>query len=76
MLLGAVGSYYNQGSVIIINGTNSDHNQPSIVTNEIIPTIPDDWEGSNIDYFRQSFDSNYMGKFCIECCFFSAKSWL
>jgi len=62
-LLGAVGSYYNQGSIILINQTEADLQQPDIVTNEITPTIPDDWPGNKADYYRQSYDNNYMGTF-------------
>ena len=67
VLLGAVGSYYNQGSIILLNGTNINHRNPSTITNEINPVIPDDWPGSDVDYYRQSYDNNYMGKIAMVC---------
>ena len=63
VLLGAVGSYYNQGAILLLNGTDVDYNHPSIHTIELKPQIPDDWTGNSVDYYRQSFDNNYMGNF-------------
>ncbi|CAK8684731.1 unnamed protein product [Clavelina lepadiformis] len=63
ILLGAVGSYYNQGSLILIDRIYQNISSLTVTTytDEFKVTKPPDFPGELADYYRQTYDVNYMG---------------
>lgn len=55
-----MGSYYNQGSIMLINNLKQNISDLPIHTAEFKPEVPPGWTEN--DYYRQTYDGNYMGK--------------
>uniref|UniRef100_H2ZQ43 Uncharacterized protein n=1 Tax=Ciona savignyi TaxID=51511 RepID=H2ZQ43_CIOSA len=59
IVLGAVGSYYNQGSIMLILDLMQNISSLPYHTAEFKPVVPPGW--SDVDYYRHTYDSNYLG---------------
>lgn len=62
MLVGAVGAHYNQGSLLLFEGDlNTNINSLPKVTKEFTPVPPEGVDIKDLDYYRITYDNNYMG---------------
>nr|CAB3257139.1 integrin alpha-8 [Phallusia mammillata] len=59
VLLGAVGSYYNQGSLMLIEDLYDNMTTLPSHTGEFTPDVPPGWEDEA--YYQISYDTNFMG---------------
>nr|XP_018672667.1 integrin alpha-8 [Ciona intestinalis] len=59
LVLGAIGSYYNQGSIMLVKDLLQNISSLPYHTAEFKPDVPSGW--GEVDYYRHTYDSNYMG---------------